>query len=73
MFTPGKSILYQNIDKWLDCMGEKQLEYFSFPSLSIYEMDKKKFNGMCKPGYVYWMNGLAWISGRLFYTRACLK
>lgn len=53
MFTPGKSILYQNIDKWVDCMVEKQLEYFSFPSLSIYKMVKKKLNGMCNPGYVY--------------------
>lgn len=24
---------------------------------------QKKLNGMCNPGYVYWMNGLAWISG----------
>ena len=59
MFTSGKSILYQHIDKWLDYMVGKQLDYFSFPSLSIYQMVKKILYGMCNPGYVYCMNGLA--------------
>lgn len=47
------------IATWLDCKVEKRLENFSFPAVSIYQINQKKvLNSICNPSSVYQMDGL---------------